>query len=349
VALITRVSMLRSLTASILLVAMVASVSACSDALSMPYRIQFSTSPKPLAVGDTTRLSPAISDPSGNSLPATGITWTSKAPTVASVSADGLVKALSVGTTQIDASAFGAVASVTVTVTGIVDTAGELAFNDFSSGAIAPYTNPWGSALDVIDDPTGAGKGKVVRVKYSPAPSQSMERGLAFNGPALRYGRTIWMKGQLFIPTGFPNQALADNRKLIDYQGGGVRMTLHRVGARDLRLSTVDWMNGSEQETIAETTGLTIPDATWTTIEVKMVTNSADNVRDGVLEVYLNGSTTPSYRRAAGLGWITEKFKGGSFFDTFLIGFQLTISGTTAYQEERYWDNVGFSTARLTR
>ena len=123
-------------------------------------------------------------------------------------------------------------------------------------------------------------------------------------------------------------------------------MTLHRRGG-DLRLSVVDWMNGSEQEVIATSTGLSLSDDTWYTIEVRMTTNSADNVRDGILEVYLNGAASPNYRRDTGLGWITEKFSGGSYFRTYLVGFQLTVdSGDPAYSEFRYWDNLSFSDGR---
>ena len=88
-------------------------------------------------------------------------------------------------------------------------------------------------------------------------------------------------------------------------------------------------------------------DDTWYTIEVRMTTNSVDNVRDGILEIYLNGSATPNYRRDTGLGWITEKFPGGSFFSAYFVGFQLTIdAGDPAYIDWRYWDNVSFSTTR---
>ena len=56
----------------------------------------------------------------------------SSAPLVASVSGAGLVKALSAGTAEIQASAFGQTAGTTITVTGVVDTvtAGALAFTD---------------------------------------------------------------------------------------------------------------------------------------------------------------------------------------------------------------------------
>jgi hypothetical protein len=221
------------------------------------------------------------------------------------------------------------------------------ATSDFSSGTLAPFTNPWGTNIAVIADPTASGRGNVVELTYVCASLDSNERAVTYTHPSrLRYGQTIWMAGDLYIPTGFANQTLTDNRKLIDYQGGGVRMTLH-VRNNDLRLSIVDWMNGTEQETIAETTGYTLNADTWYTLQVRMTTNSADNIRDGVLAVYANGASTPFYTRTTGLGWITEAFAGGSYFDTFLAGFQLTVSGATGYTEKRYWDNITYASGRI--
>lgn len=223
--------------------------------------------------------------------------------------------------------------------------------SDFRRGTIAPFTNPWGRGIDVIDDPTGSGRGKVVRLQYGVRGKQSTELALAATSAPLRYGQTMWMRGDVYLPATGTAANAGDNRKLLDFQGGGVRMTLHRVGANDLRVSIVDWMSGTERESIAESSGLTIPNDRWTTIEVKMVTNSADNVRDGVLEIYLDRSPTPSYRRASGLGWITEKFVGpygrGSYFNSYLIGFQITNSTSKDYSEDRYWDNVSVSGSRL--
>lgn len=317
-----------------------------------------------LTVGQNTQANAVAKDASGNVIAGQTVLWSSLSPSVASVSSSGSVTAVSAGSAAIQASVGGVAGRATLTVAAptvtttttttstTTTTTSTLLTSNFDSGTFGSLTNPWGTSVDVIDDPTGSGKGKVARMHYSPVVGSSEEKGLAYTGGSTRYGKTIWMKGDIFLPSGSAGRNSADNRKLIDFQGGGVRMTLHRVSANDLRLSVVDWMNGSEQETIAESTGLTIPDDRWTTIEVKMVTNSADNVRDGVLEVYLNGSSTPSYRRASGLGWITEKFVGpygpGSYFNTYVLGFQLTISGSTAYQEDRYWDNVAFSTQRVT-
>ena len=229
--------------------------------------------------------------------------------------------------------------------------------HDFEDGTLGAFVNPWDVGIDFPLDPTHKGHGRVARILYNPArahhhTSQDRAFGYQAGGDRLRYGKTIWVRGQVYLPYAGSARKANHNRKLIDFTGSGptgihTRVTLHR---RDMMLnvSIVDWMGGSLRETLAESTGIRLADDTWHTIEVRMTTNSADRVRDGVLEIYMNGATTPSYSRRKGLGWITEKYRGGSFFNWFGIGSQLTIdAGDPPYREYRYWDNVKFSTQRL--
>jgi hypothetical protein len=228
--------------------------------------------------------------------------------------------------------------------------------HNFNDGTLGPYINPWETGIDFPNDPTRTGHGKVARILYNPTKAKhqsSQDRGFGFES-RLRYGQTIWMRGQVYLPYAGSSTKANHNRKLVDFVGSGqrgihTRMTLHR---RDMVLyvSVVDWMTGSLRETLAESTGIRLPDNTWLTIEVRMTTNRADNIRDGVLEIYINGASTPSYSRGRGLGWITEKYPGGSFFSWFAIGSQLTVdAGDPVYREYRYWDNVAFSTTRIGR
>lgn len=235
-----------------------------------------------------------------------------------------------------------------------------LVSHDFNDGTFGPYINVWDDGdIDFPDDPTASGRGKVARQIFNPVQGgagvqSSDDTDLAYNRSTLhvRYSETIWMKGDVYIPYAGSTIKANHNRKLIDYTGAGsggihTRVTLHR---RDMKLmvSIVDWMNGSVKETISEWTGITLADNTWHTIEVRMTTNSADNVRDGVLEIYMNGSSTPTYARTTGLGWITEKYPGGSFFSYFYAGSQLTVDpDEPVYSEYRYWDNVAFSSTRI--
>ena len=313
-----------------------------------------------LLVGHVAQASATVKDTAGNPIIGRAITWSSRTPDVATVSPSGAVLAVSSGRALIEARVSGIVDldSLMVIAPPTPPTPPDLptlVFHDFSDGTLGPY----GSTTDVTfpDDPTGSGRGKVARMYYNPAQGlqqSSNDEGLAYDAGAnrLRYGATIWMKGEFYIPFAGTAVKAGHHRKLIDYWGGGVRMTLYRAHAYNgelrLWLSTVDWMNGSSQETITQVTPINLSDDTWHTIEVKMVTNSADNVRDGVLEVYINGASSPSYRRDTGLGWITEKFPGGSYFNYFRVGQQLTIDADhPLYTEYRYWDNVGFSTTRI--
>jgi len=70
-----------------------------------------------LAVGDTTRATATLKDSSGTVLTGQTVSWSSSAPTVASVTAAGLVTALAAGTANIVATADGKNGSTTVTVT----------------------------------------------------------------------------------------------------------------------------------------------------------------------------------------------------------------------------------------
>jgi hypothetical protein len=227
----------------------------------------------------------------------------------------------------------------------------------FDDGTLGAFVDPWGVGIDFPRDPTGKGHGRVARILYEPGPAKhhaSQDRGFGYQAGdnRVRYGTTIWLRGQVYMPYAGSKRKANHNRKLIDFAGSGpagihTRLTLHR---RDMMLyvSTVDRMGGSLRETLAESTGIRLGDDTWHTIEVRMTTNSADKVRDGVLEIYMDGATTPTYSRRKGLGWITEKYRGGSFFNWFGIGSQLTIdAGDPVYREYRYWDNVRFSTQRL--
>jgi hypothetical protein len=314
--------------------------------------VQVTVDSMTLLVGHLAHAFATPKDAAGTPIVGLAVSWASLNPAVATVSSSGQVTAVAPGSALVQATISGKVGTAPVTIIS----SSVLASHNFDDGTLGPYVDPWHSPnLDIVPDPTGAGKGKVARMFYNPPSGGSQEHALAYgsNGSdKLRYGRTIWFRGDVYLASGTIGYNPGHNRKLIDWQGPGVRMTLHRVQAggqlRALRLSIVDWMNGSEQEVMDTNTGIAINDDTWYTVEVRMTTNSADNVRDGVLEIYINGSPTPNFSQTTGLGWITEKLAGGSYFDAYLVGFQLTIdAGTPVYTEYRYWDNVAFAFSRI--
>lgn len=302
-----------------------------------------------LQVAGTAQLTATARDESGAPLPSRGATWMSSAPAIATVSSSGLVTAVAVGTATMTATSEGVTGTAVVTVSTEQQTPPLLASADFDDGTLgSTFTNPWGTGLDFPTDPTNSGKGRVARFTYAPASGGSVERALAYVSPPMRYNQTLWMRGYVYFPTGASPYNAAHNRKILDYQGRCARVTPHRVGNGDLKVSIVDCMNGTEQEVMDPSTGIVLANDTWYLLEMRITTNSADNLRDGILEIFINGSPTPNFRQATGLGWITEKGTAPSFFNTYLIGFQLTINGgDPVYSEVRYWDKVAFATTRI--
>jgi hypothetical protein len=331
-----------------------------------------------LTVGHLARAAATAIDTAGEVITGREVRWTSLAPAVASVSSEGIVSALAPGSASIQALVSDRAGTATLTV--VVAAAqpepppapapeppappatpppGGVS-HDFNDGTMGPFVNVWeDGGIDFPNDPTGSGRGKVARMHYSlqqgnPGVQSSDDTDIAYNrsGSRVRYNETIWMRGEVYLPYSGSAIHANHNRKLIDFTGAGTggihtRVTLHR---RDMKLyvSIVDWMGGSVRETISEWSGITLADDTWHKIEVRLTTNSADKVRDGILEIYMNGSSTPAYSRTTGLGWITEAFPGGTFFSYFYLGSQLTVDPNEAvYNEYRYWDNVAFSPSRI--
>ena len=236
-------------------------------------------------------------------------------------------------------------ASVVVEAAGVPTT---YATANFDAGTFPDVTNPYADRVTIMDDPTPRATGKVVELTFAPASGGSMGRAVVWTKtPGLDYGEELWFKGSLFQQSGTGNYDANHNRKLMDWQGAQTRCTLHRRNGV-LRMSIVSRMSGSETETIAETTGITINDDTWYQFEVRTVMNSADLITDGVLEIYIDGEPTPSYQRSTGIGWITEQGGAKTTLEDFLVGSQLTIdSGDGTYEDTRYWDTLFFSDGRL--
>ena len=90
-------------------------------------RIVVSPEVATLAAGTERTLQATVLDASGRTLPGRGVAWSSSAPAVASVSADGTVRALAVGSATIVATAGPVSGRATVTVPGPADAAATLA------------------------------------------------------------------------------------------------------------------------------------------------------------------------------------------------------------------------------
>ncbi|HEY2806307.1 MAG TPA: Ig-like domain-containing protein, partial [Gemmatimonadales bacterium] len=86
-----------------------------------------------MAPGDTARLSALLRNPGGETILGMAVTWATNAPTVAKVSASGLVTAVTTGNATITASAGGHSGTAAVTVTG--------SMVPVASIAVTPATN----------------------------------------------------------------------------------------------------------------------------------------------------------------------------------------------------------------
>ncbi|MDP9201665.1 MAG: hypothetical protein M3P26_07000 [Gemmatimonadota bacterium] len=254
----------------------------------------------------------------------------------------------------------------------------DLAFHDFNDGTRGPYHGN-DSNLSYPDDPTGTGHGKVARIYYAPTSANRSDdehiNWFAGDAGKIRYGRTIWFKGEVYFPTnplGDPNWNANDGRKVLDWQGhsddgwtpGGARWYLGRGpngniqgSPISLAVEVIDYGNSHYLAWFAENL---LPFDTWHTIEVRMITNSADGVHDGSLAFWIDNPTdTPTFETPHTLYFINEAWApinaytglpvAGSYFNDLQVGAQLTNDQGALNTEYRYWDNIGFSTTRIGR
>jgi len=314
-----------------------------------------------LAIGDSAKASASAKDSAGNSLTGLPITWASNSPTVATVSSIGTVTAVGPGSATIQGTVSGKAGTASLSVVQVPGSK-VIAFHDFNDGTSGPfnYSGTDVAAIDYPADPTNSGRGKVNRIRYHPSDGLSsndinMELNTAHH---YRYGETIWFKGDLYIPSTLsdgvtPKTASQnlDTRKLIDYFAAPPmpRLILERTnGLLKYFVCQIEDDGQFHTDITWGSTGIPILDDTWYTIEVRFTLNSADGVKDGVLDIYINNaSAVPNFHLANGIFPITEK-NGGSYFNSFRYGTQTTTySGEAAYSEYRYWDNVGYSTTRM--
>jgi hypothetical protein len=320
-----------------------------------------------LTIGHSAKASAAATDSAGNFITGLPITWASRSPTVATISSAGTVTAVTAGSATIEGTVSGKTGSVSLSVIAVPVPAAPgpavIAFHDFNNGSPGPfsYLGSDVTAIDYPNDPTTptSTRGRVNRIRYHPSNGLSsndinMELNTAHH---YRYGETIWFKGDLFIPSTLSDGVTQktssqnlDTRKLIDYFAPPPmpRLILERTnGLLKYFVCQIEDDGQFHTDITWGSTGIPLLDDTWYTIEIRFTLNSADGVKDGALDVYINNSSAvPDFHLATGISPITEK-NGGSYFNSFRYGTQTTTySGEAAYSEYRYWDNVGFSTTR---
>ena len=107
----------------------------------------------PIASGTSAQASATITDASGNTSPASGVTWSSGNPSVANVSAAGLVTGAVVGTATIFAQSAGVTGQTLVTVTPGTPVSVSIYSGDGQSGA--PQTQLPAPLCVIVKDASG--------------------------------------------------------------------------------------------------------------------------------------------------------------------------------------------------
>ncbi|HEX2693791.1 MAG TPA: Ig-like domain-containing protein, partial [Gemmatimonadaceae bacterium] len=313
-----------------------------------------------MAFGHIAHVSVLARDAGGETVPAPDVQWTTSNPDIATVSATGDVNAVGLGVVTIGATVAGLSASTDLT---IVSGPPE-AFHNFDDGTLGAFINRADSDLDFVDDPTGAGRGKVARFHYQG--TLDINRSLEFRY-VRRYGEPIYFKGDFYLPLTDLGQGEVI-RKLIYWQshknwgkyppdgGFGTGRTVVVIIGSDLIVDAT--------YNPAPSTGLGPDDVRtnqivaqgmqgnrWYTLEVYQVMETAIGRADGVLRVWLDGTLV--FDRAnmtwTDPNWLTDTKYGKLFdpadiyFEHFLVGNQVNRD-TGSFDEIRYWDNVELST-----
>lgn len=230
-------------------------------------------------------------------------------------------------------------------------------FDDGVTSGIPNNVNVWGQNLKLIDDPTGAGHGKVLAIRYaSPGPHADENRYLTPQPPtSVSYGSTLFVRGQLYFPA---NTANWDNgsvqRKLIYLRAENIQparvplyVTMRLFGPH----LSVEWSDSSGIARGPRSTdfpGAKLELAKWHTIELQVTLNTRDQ-HDGLIRVWLDGRMVQEYLALTfARPGDTRLFR----FDSWWIGAQREGSDNSNgppefnIDETRYWDNVAFCPTR---
>lgn len=258
-----------------------------------------------------------------------------------------------------------AATSFEVEAASFVSAGTNIAKSDFSSGAFAPqFYNPWSDRIDVVDDPTGGGHGKVLRIHYINDPSGGYvddNRAVGINplGSFTRgLGETVWFQGDFYIP---PTAVMDANlptvvqRKLVYWEWSndswgfqhpfamvvlcqGPQFAISDVPQQSFTDPNTGHIDYIPIETARLTSGV------WHRLKIQMQINSSFAATDGILRIWYDGIllfdhtdmrwTDPSWTEdPTTYQWVQWN-----------IGQQVN-NQTIQVDEFRYWDNLSFATA----
>jgi hypothetical protein len=250
-------------------------------------------------------------------------------------------------------------------------------FNDNSLGGFAPY-HDLGETISVINDPTGSGRGKVLRIPYNrPTTSTRLDINANIHPPdqtpgllgseGLTFGGRGYFAGDFYLPQGTLTGAAPEQeqRKLVypkfgDYNSGAYRhdwaviawgrtTSDPRGPGMDLQLISGTKGVGGEPDYRQWQYGIApLSFATWYRLEMEWQFNTA-GLPDAWITIYLDGVQV--YHRANFMLAAPHPTQPGLFnrLYNFNIGDQKQADSSTnlaIFSEGRLWDNIEIRTAR---
>ncbi len=244
-------------------------------------------------------------------------------------------------------------------------------FNDGTLGTFGTWAVPK-EKVDVIDDPTGSGKGKVARLRYMLDGAErpdciqySCDDNTSLVAPlAQHWGETVYFKGEFYFDAAemMPNGELNYQRKLFyvksheDWSkysaiGGGhrFRLVLGVMGDEFYYNATFEPTPGdSDSHRIYNYLPLHIQAKRWYTLENRLTMESSIGAGDGVWQVWLDGVLLFEKHdlQLTWQGWLSDQALEDIYFDSFLVGQQVNRTGS-GFDEYRYWNNITFSRQRI--
>lgn len=334
-----------------------------SNSVAIAVSVSVAVDSTTLQVGHVARAVVTAKDASGNTITNPTVTWTSlnNAATVSS----GTVTGAAEGMAQIQASVSGIAATDSV----LVVVAADLASQNFDGGSVSPYVNFWDPAaggngdVDVISDPTGAGKGKVARMHYV-GTNQDRNRFLEYDHH-IGFGSTIYSRGDFY----FDVADLGDGyiaRKLIyylphedylKYNGNNLPTFFAIVGPQGNSLYVTSGYvpadGSAEVQTSVRTNTVLLP-KTWYTLETQITPETSIGAGNGIFRVWLDGAliyekTNVQWTDPAWVGQLiggTPLDLADIYFERVEVGEQVNYN-IGSFDEYRYWDRVAFSTKRI--
>jgi len=223
-----------------------------------------------------------------------------------------------------------------------------LASANFDDGTLGDFYNPWagvGGVIDIIDDPTGAGRGKIARYHYINNPAGgNYDSNIGLYPVAdlsFGVGAERWVQGDVYIPTP-PAGTEFQNRKLIVNYGApsGTDGALI-IGWNQGTNPSVDSLvfgfgGGGGKAPIYQVYGIIdFSWNSWHTIKARYTVETTPGGTDGSLALYFDGSIVYSY---SGIQFLTTDSSIGG------PGFGYQYNSSIATNEYRYWDKISFAT-----